>query len=73
MRSANAVWLKLRKSNTDLLGDLKMKVTKVDLGKNKGIFFRLRVGPFEARDEARALCNLITKRKIGCLVVKPGS
>ena len=43
-----------------------------DLGKKKGVFFRLRVGPLLSDKEARQLCHALKKRRVGCLVVKPG-
>jgi len=74
-RSAEAArgeWDRLRRKNLDLLGDLGLTVTKVDLGAAKGIFYRLRVGPLAGEKEARALCKALAARKVGCLVVRPG-
>jgi len=74
-RSAEAArgeWDRLRRKNLDLLGDLGLTVTKVDLGAVKGIFYRLRVGPLAGEKEARALCKALAARKVGCLVVRPG-
>lgn len=75
-RSENAVkseWERLRSRNTDLLGELKLQVTKVDLGATKGIFYRLRAGPLGSSAEAKTLCERLKQRKLGCLVVKPGA
>lgn len=70
---ARAEWDRVRRKNLDLLGDLGLTVTKVDLGPKKGVFYRLRVGPLAGDAQARKLCAELAKRRIGCLVVKPGA
>ena len=55
----------------DLLGDLGLKVTKADLGAKKGIYYRLRAGPLADEKAARRLCRQLTKRQVGCLIIKP--
>lgn len=69
---ARVEWDRMRRKNLDLLGDLGLTVTKADLGPKKGIFYRLRVGPLADDSQARTLCKALSKRKMGCLVVKPG-
>jgi len=68
-----AEWDRVRRKNLDLLGDLGLTVTRVDLGPKKGVFYRLRVGPLASDAEARKLCAELAKRRIGCLVIKPGA
>jgi len=70
--AARGEWDKLRRKHLDLLGDLGLAVTKVDLGAQKGVFYRLRVGPIKAETEARTLCKALAKRKVSCLIVRPG-
>jgi len=70
--AARGEWDKLRRKHLDLLGDLGLAVTKVDLGAKKGVFYRLRVGPIKAEAEARTLCKALAKRKVSCLIVRPG-
>jgi hypothetical protein len=70
--AARGEWDKLRRKHLDLLGDLGLTVTKVDLGATKGVFYRLRVGPLKDRPAAKALCKDLAKRKVSCLVVRPG-
>ena len=70
---ARTEWKRLQRKNLDLLGDLELTVVRVDLGKEKGVFFRLRVGPLSNVSEARQLCSALKKRRIGCLVVRPGT
>ncbi len=71
--AARAEWDRVRRKNLDLLGDLGLSVTKVDLGPKNGVFYRLRVGPLAGDTEARKLCAELAKRRIGCLVIKPGA
>lgn len=75
-RSEKAVkseWGKLQGRNKDLLGALQLQVTRIDLGSTKGTFYRLRAGPLASAAKAKALCERLKQRKLGCLVVKPGA
>mgnify|MGYP002629577267 CR=1 FL=1 len=67
---AQTEWNRVRRRNLDLLGDLGLAITRADLG-TKGVFYRVRVGPLADDARARALCGALSKRKIGCLVIKP--
>lgn len=70
-QGARSEWERLRKKHTDLLGDLGLSVTKADLGAKKGIYYRLRAGPLADEKAARRLCQQLTKRQVGCLIIKP--
>jgi len=70
-QGARSEWERLRKKHLDLLGDLGLKVTKANLGARKGVFYRLRVGPLVDEKAARQLCQQLTKRQVGCLIIKP--
>ena len=72
-QGARDEWTRLRSKKLDLLGNLGLSVTKADLGKARGIFYRLRAGPLTDESSARALCRKLAERKIGCLIIKPGS
>lgn len=69
---AQAEWKRLKKKHGDLLGGFSLNVVRVDLGVDKGIFYRLRAGPIAGEDVAKALCQNLAKRKVGCLIVRPG-
>jgi len=66
---ATAAWARIHKANRDLLGDLTPAVVRVDLGGGKGVFFRLRAGPFASLAGARTLCAKLKVRKLECIVV----
>lgn len=67
---ADGAWRRLVKSNRDLLGAYTARVERADLGDGKGVYFRLRVGPFANRAEAAALCARLKAREVDCIVVR---
>lgn len=69
---AKSEWDRLSKKHGDLLGGYRLNVVRADLGPDKGIFYRLRAGPIAGEDVAKALCENLAKRKVGCLIVRPG-
>jgi cell division septation protein DedD len=69
---ATIEWSRLRRKHPDLLKGLSLVVTKADLGPEKGTFYRLRAGPIAKETEAKTLCTRLSRRKIGCLVVRDG-
>lgn len=60
-------WTSIAKRHRILAG-LAPSVSKVDLG-SKGVFSRLRAGPFDSRREARAACSTLRAAKQKCFVV----
>lgn len=68
--AANAAWKKLQAANTDILGPYQPDIVAVEI-KNKGSFYRLRAKPLASADAARALCERLKARKIGCFIVRP--
>ena len=68
---ARGEWKRLRRKNGDMLGKLRLFITKADLGPEKGVYFRLRAGPLANEVEAKALCVILAERNIACLVVGP--
>jgi cell division septation protein DedD len=66
---AAAEWARLQRQHPDALQGLKLFVIKADLG-DKGVFWRLRAGPFADEAQAKNRCADLAKRKVGCLVVK---
>lgn len=73
LADAQREWERLKRRNPELLSKLDRSITKADLGAAKGIFYRLRAGPLESEEVARKLCAELAKRKVGCLIVRPGS
>ena len=71
-RSTNDVktqWQKIRARFPKELGAYSYMIQKADLG-NKGVFYRLHVGPFSNKNQASALCKKLKTKNQGCFVVK---
>ncbi len=68
-QSARQEWVRLQKVHPELLGDLALAVQRADLG-DRGIFFRIRTGPFPNRATAQDMCAQIKAAKLACLVVR---
>ncbi|MDP6474346.1 MAG: tetratricopeptide repeat protein [Rhodospirillales bacterium] len=61
-------WKNLKKRHGDLLGELSSRVSEVDLGPEKGIYFRVEAGPLSDQESAEALCQKLKTRKMFCTV-----
>ncbi len=66
---ARQEWARMQRAHPDLLGDLELSVQSADLGE-RGIFFRIRTGPFPNQATAQDMCGQIEAAKLGCLVVR---
>jgi cell division septation protein DedD len=68
---AMAAWKKLQSKNSDVLAGMNGMVARADLG-DRGVFYRLRVGPIANEQQAKSLCSTLSGRKVSCLIVRPG-
>ncbi|MCW8915886.1 MAG: SPOR domain-containing protein [Magnetovibrio sp.] len=68
--NAKGEWARLAKKHKDILGGLELVIQRADLGA-KGVFYRVRGGWFANRGEAKAVCDALKKRSVGCLIAKP--
>ncbi len=66
---ARREWARMQRAHPDLLGDLELKVQSADLGE-RGVFFRIRTGPFANEATARDKCLQLKAVKLCCLVVR---
>ena len=66
----DAEWRRLQAQHPGLLGALKPESSRVEVP-DRGTLYRLRAGPIEGEDRARALCQDLVRRGAGCLVVQP--
>ena len=69
-QAAKSEWARLLKAHPDVLGGLDSVIQRADLG-DKGIFYRVRAGWFTSRAEAKAICDELATRNVGCLIAKP--
>ncbi len=60
---------RIQKSNSDLLGNLTPEIVTVEVD-GKGTFYRMRLGSFASDPAARALCEQLAGRKVGCIVAR---
>jgi hypothetical protein len=51
---------------TDKLGDLNSTITRVNLGAEKGTFYRLLADPIPSRDKATSICQQLKRSKQYC-------
>lgn len=65
--NAERGWGKLTAANGDLLSALSHEVREVDLGPDKGVFFRLFAGPLADRAAADTLCGALKSRGLYCM------
>jgi hypothetical protein len=60
-------WKRLKRRYPVLLQQLNLSVARADLGE-KGIFYRLLIGPFPGKAAANEFCLSAKKRKLACLI-----
>ncbi len=71
IEAARKSWRAIKRKHGDVFGKLRLMLVKADLGKSKGIYYRMHVGPLADAEGARKLCARVKRRKLGCFVVKP--
>ncbi len=72
MRSPEAArveWARLKRTNPDLLGNLKANAVRTDLGE-RGIYYRIEAGPLPDAAAAERLCRELKQRKLGCILAR---
>ncbi|MBF0251484.1 MAG: SPOR domain-containing protein, partial [Alphaproteobacteria bacterium] len=67
---AKTEWARVAKKFPELLGGMELVIQRADLGA-KGVFYRVRGGWLKDRAEAKALCDRLAERNVGCIVAKP--
>ncbi len=60
---------KLSGLHSDLLSGLSPDILRADLGE-RGVFYRLRIGPFQTFQGSADLCNQLKQRNLDCLVIQ---
>lgn len=67
---AVAGWESLKKKHDALVANLRPDVKVVDLG-DRGIYYRLRIGPFDDKASANSTCTSLKAARQDCLVTRP--
>ena len=65
-KAATRAWSQLKRAHRSLLGSLRSEVNRVNLGKTKGIYYRLIAGPFKSGSEASGVCKKLKARRQYC-------
>jgi len=66
--NAEGGWQRLRAAHPDQLGDRPLILQEKDLGE-RGIYYRVRTGPFADIASAKAFCEELHARDQGCIVL----
>jgi hypothetical protein len=66
---AKSTWARPAGAHGDVLANLRMQPTKVDLG-DKGVWYRVQAGPLDEK-QAHTVCGTLKTRKADCVVVAP--
>ena len=69
--AAQQEWEKMKTAHGPVLGRLSSQIVRVDLGGERGVFFRIQAGPYGDADAARRACTALKERNVSCLVVRP--
>jgi cell division protein FtsN len=64
---ANGVWSKMQGKFGAVVAGKSTDIERADLG-SKGVFYRLRLGPFASSADAKAFCDSLKSRGQDCLV-----
>lgn len=67
--AATRIWENLLRKNQDILSVKRPDIQMADLG-DKGIYYRLRIGPFATKEEAQRMCDTLKSRGQDCLLRK---
>ncbi|SDF73055.1 Cell division protein DedD (protein involved in septation) [Limimonas halophila] len=66
---ARAVWQRVRDAHPEVLGELRLLLQRADL-EDRGVFWRVRGGPFASRGAAESVCSRLKADGQGCFVVE---
>jgi len=65
-KAAERGWAELSKRFSSQLGGLEHRVERVDLGNNKGVFYRLKAGPLPSNAAAKDMCVQLKAKRQYC-------
>jgi hypothetical protein len=67
---ARREWERLRRQYGDALNGMTPDFVRTDLGE-RGVYWRIYVGPVESGPEAQARCTSLKQRQVNCFVARP--
>ncbi len=67
--NASTVWLKLRRTQSDLFSDLHHETRRIDR-EGRSTIHLLQVGPLMNATDAKTLCHNLAERNVECLAIQ---
>jgi len=67
---AQREWQRLQRAHSEALSGMAAEFVRTDLG-DRGVFWRIYVGPPEAAPDAQARCTALKQRQVNCFVARP--
>jgi len=64
---ATSAWDKTAAAHQELIGQRQPYIVEADLGE-RGIYYRMQVGPLHSANEAKTLCNALKARGQDCII-----
>jgi tetratricopeptide (TPR) repeat protein len=65
-QAADRGWAQLKRAHRALVGNFRSEITRVNLGRGKGVFYRLVVGPAKSQADAQRICTTLKRRRQYC-------
>jgi hypothetical protein len=69
--NAEAHWQEVSRGHPGLFEGIEKRIIRYDLGSERGIYYRLRIGPFIDKTEADLKCLELQQAGLDCLVIWP--
>lgn len=69
--NAETHWQEVLVLYPDIFTGLEKRIVRADLGPERGVYYRLRIGPFADKVAADSKCQELTDVGLGCLVIWP--
>jgi SPOR domain len=66
---ARAEWDRIKRNNSDLLGNVSAVPVRADLG-DKGVYYRIQTAPLADTSRADRICAELKQRHLGCIIVR---
>jgi cell division septation protein DedD len=67
---AKSEWARIKREYGDLVGSLTVSTERADLG-DRGVYYRIQVGPVADAAQAERVCAQLRQRGQGCILAKP--
>mgnify|MGYP001326510091 CR=1 FL=1 len=65
-KAADRGWAQLRRAHRSILANLKPEIARVNLGRGKGVFYRLVAGPLKSDADVKRVCRQLKSRRQYC-------